>query len=165
MGLFSWLFGRTGSALRDEVEVHRGRGVAHLARGEYAPAAAVFREALGAPPDGPRFRRALAAVYRALGEEARCAREAARGLVSGRGGGERVGRWRGRGRPLVWEGEWVGHFTPGQADDYPRVKGAWTSSGSRQAGRFGTILLRPDYCTRRAYLRVSLGTGWAESSW
>jgi|SRR5262245_31911231 len=159
MGLFSWLFGRTGSALRDEVEVHRGRGVAHLARGEYAPAAAVFREALAAHPDDPDLRRALATCYRALGDEASAADEAARAQeIVGRAV-EWWTRFRGQALPLVWEGECVGHFTPGQADDYPRVKGAWTSSGSRQAGRFGTILLRPDYCTRRAYLRVSLGDG------
>jgi hypothetical protein len=165
MGFFSWLFGRTGAvspdeaAHPDEADGPRGRGVAHLARGEYTEAAAAFREALVARPDDPDLRRALATCCRALGDDAAAADEADRGRKIVRRAAEWWTRFRGQALPVVWEGDCIGHFTPGHADDYPRVKGRWTSSGSRRAGRFEGILLRPDYVTRPAPLRVRLGAG------
>src|SRR5262249_56210896 len=100
--------------------------------------AVVLRGARAARPDDPDLRRALATCYRALGDEASAADEAARAQeIVGRAV-EWWTRFRGQALPLVWEGECVGHFPPGQADDYPRVKGACTASRSPQARPFAT---------------------------
>jgi tetratricopeptide (TPR) repeat protein len=159
MGLFSWLFGRTAPAVRDEAQGPRARAAAHLARGEYEQAEAALREALAARPDDPDLRRALAACHRALGDEASAEVEVDRGRQIARRVAEWWEQFRGRPLPLIWEGAVVGHFTPGRADDYPRVKGGWASAGSRAAGRFEGIVLRADYATRPEPLRVSLGDG------
>src|SRR5262245_58232465 len=159
MGLLDWLLGRTEAARPDEVDGHRRRGVAHLSRGEYAEAAAAFREALAARPDDPDLHRALATCCRALGDEASAADAVDRAQETVRRAAEWWRRFVGQALPLVWEGEGVGHFTVGKTDDYPRLKGGWTSSGSHRARRFGAILLEPGYCTRPAPLRVCLGAG------
>jgi hypothetical protein len=166
MGLFRWLFGRKvrpdggpESAARDEVESLRSRGVSHLTRGEYAEAAAAFREALHSRPDDPDLRKALAMCCRALGDEEGATAEAKRDQELGRRGAEWWTRFRGVSLPLLWDGECVGHFTPGQVDVYPKVKGGWTSSGSRQAQQFEAILLRADSCTLPEPLRLGLGAG------
>src|SRR5262245_54388343 len=105
VGLFNRLFGRPAPARRGDADGPRARGVAHLARGEYAEAAATFREVLALRPDDADVRKALATCCRALGDDTGADDEVALAKAIARRAAEWWAHYLGQALPLVWEGE------------------------------------------------------------
>ena len=134
----------------------------HLGKGEYEQAIAEFREVLVYHPNDADVRKAIATCLRAIGDDASAASEAEEAQKTLARAIAHWAQFQSREIPMYWEGELIGYFRVSPVlDDYPRIRGGWTSSGSRRAREFERILLRVDYCARSDLLRVRLGPDMA----